>query len=515
MPAEYIPSNLERAPKKERTERVEIIPISLLRQSRYQVRDEAFESRSALKDLAESIKAMGLLELPRVRKCSDDPECYELISGHRRVRAVSEHLGWKEIKCIVCEEVDEVTAFSLGAAENIHRNNLSPYEEGIAYLLCHKLFGFSDDQLMELFNRSKAIITSRREIATAANEYLRFVTDFERDRFLQNFTLGHRDILRELQDKEAIACTVKMVARGASVRNLRRYVDFMRYTSSSKSIESRQLSRDYFSNDALRTALETVDELRKEVPRPLREKVSKLAKSLTKLNTLFEMKRSSQQVLDTHGLINGESVSRKDLLSFLYDTPIGTHLVLLYEDPSFGEVFSLLFLLQGLLKGETAVYVTQEDEEEARKSMAQHGVDINYYEKERSLLHVRKVTDPFQHSKGFNEGMREMYRKIFQGVKRPCRVVGSSIPVVDTERRRKATIKLESSVHSAFEGKPTDLGPYTVFRNFEGSIMCRYRIERTGPTPYVKWIKNIVSNHHASVFLAEHEEKPILLNLHG
>lgn len=449
-----------------KTERVQTIAVSLLRQSRYQVRDQAFEDRYALQDLASSIKAAGLLELPRVRRCTDNPDCFELISGHRRVRAVSRHLGWKEIKCIVCEDLDETNAFRLGMAENVHRNNLSAYEEGIAYLLCQKLFGLSDERLVELFNRSRITIVMRRELASAANGYLKLVPPSERNTFLRNFSLGHRDILRKLQNNEEIARVIEMVARGVSARNVQRYVDVMGYTSEPrrKAVKLQPKNQDQAAE--------------------------------SELSNCFD----------------GEKVTRSHLVHFLYNIPPRTHLLLLYEDLFYGEALSFLYLSQGLARGEEAVYATQEAADEVRKLMEEHGLDVRYYENERGTLHIREIADPSKNPGGLDDGLREMYKEIFEGVRRPCRVVGTSNQHVNNQGLRLANATLENSTHGAFEDKASNQSLCNIFNDFRGSVMCRYHLNGISRSSHMEWIRNIASSHHVSIFLPDQKQEPLLLN---
>lgn len=203
---------------------VKSIVINLLKPSRYQVRDAAFFNREDLVNLANSIKSIGLLQYPRVRRSPENTDFYEIISGHRRVRAASEILGWKEINCEICEYEDETLVFQLSLEENIQRHNLSPYEEGIAFLLSEKMFGFSQDQVAERFHQSRTSVQSKRQLAIAVNSYLKYADSAYLNAFLRHVTLGHITSLSKL-DPSNLGYAIKMISRGASPRHIERFAN--------------------------------------------------------------------------------------------------------------------------------------------------------------------------------------------------------------------------------------------------------------------------------------------------
>jgi ParB family chromosome partitioning protein len=84
---------------------------------------------TALNELISSIKSIGILQPPVVRKVADNK--YELIMGERRYRA-AKAAGLTSIPVIIRQTPDnELLRDAL--IENIHRSNLNPLEEGAAY----------------------------------------------------------------------------------------------------------------------------------------------------------------------------------------------------------------------------------------------------------------------------------------------------------------------------------------------------------------------------------------------
>lgn len=201
---------------------VKSIAIRLLKPSRYQVRDIAFFDKQAIENLAASIESVGLLESPKVRIPPEDPGYFEIISGHRRIHAVSQILGWKEIVCEIFENIDEFKAFQISLEENIERHNLSSYEEGLAFLLSENLFGLSQDQIAERFHQSRATVQSKRQLTLAAGSFLKYTESSYSKAFLRHITIGHITILNKL-DPADLKIATKMISRGATTRHLARF----------------------------------------------------------------------------------------------------------------------------------------------------------------------------------------------------------------------------------------------------------------------------------------------------
>ncbi len=103
----------------------------------------------ALKELAASIKEVGVLQPPVVRKSGADT--YELIMGERRYRA-AKAVGLKTIPVIIRQTPDnELLREAL--IENIHRSQLNPLEEGAAYAQLLSDFNCTHEELATKLGR--------------------------------------------------------------------------------------------------------------------------------------------------------------------------------------------------------------------------------------------------------------------------------------------------------------------------------------------------------------------------
>jgi ParB family chromosome partitioning protein len=110
----------------------------------------------ALHELAASIKEIGILQPPVVRKTSENT--YELIMGERRFRA-AKLAGLTSIPVIV-RETNDNELLREALVENIHRSNLNSLEEAAAYNQMLTDFGFTHDELAEKLGKSRPVITN-------------------------------------------------------------------------------------------------------------------------------------------------------------------------------------------------------------------------------------------------------------------------------------------------------------------------------------------------------------------
>ena len=110
----------------------------------------------AMAELVASIKSIGILQPPVVRKVAENK--YELIMGERRFRA-AKLAGLTSIPVIIRQTPDnELLREAL--IENIHRSELNPLEEGAAYAQLLNDFGCTHDELALKLGRSRPLISN-------------------------------------------------------------------------------------------------------------------------------------------------------------------------------------------------------------------------------------------------------------------------------------------------------------------------------------------------------------------
>lgn len=137
-----------------------MLKVEQLQPGKYQPR--SYMDDAALKTLAESIKAQGIMQPILVRQLAD--EQYEIIAGERRWRA-SQMAGLKEVPVLVREIADEA-ALAMALIENIQRENLNPLEEaqGIKRLIDE--FAMTHEKAAAAVGRSRVAVSNLLRLLT-------------------------------------------------------------------------------------------------------------------------------------------------------------------------------------------------------------------------------------------------------------------------------------------------------------------------------------------------------------
>jgi ParB family chromosome partitioning protein len=182
------------------------VPISSISPNPRQPRTVFDED--ALNELIASIKEIGILQPPVVRKVSEGR--YELIMGERRLRA-AKAAGLTTIPVIIRQPPDnELLREAL--IENIHRSQLNPLEEAAAYAGLLTDFGCTHDELATKLGRSRPLISNMLRL-------LNLPPTVQRKVAAGVISAGHARALLGLSDeKEIEKLANRIVAEGLSVR---------------------------------------------------------------------------------------------------------------------------------------------------------------------------------------------------------------------------------------------------------------------------------------------------------
>jgi ParB family chromosome partitioning protein len=161
-----------------------------------------------LNELIASIKSVGILQPPVVRKVSEGR--YELIMGERRFRA-AKAAGLTSIPVIIRQTPDnELLREAL--IENIHRSQLNPLEEGAAYAQLLSDFGCTHDELAIKLGRSRPLISNTIRLLNLPEAVQRRVA-------AGVLSAGHaRALLGLTEGADIEKLAARIVAEGLSVR---------------------------------------------------------------------------------------------------------------------------------------------------------------------------------------------------------------------------------------------------------------------------------------------------------
>ena len=163
----------------------------------------------ALQELVSSIKEIGILQPPVVRKSGAR---YELIMGERRLRA-AKIAGLKRIPVII-RQTPNNELLREALIENIHRSQLNALEEGAAYAQLLNDFNCTHEELASKLGRSRTVITNTMRL-------LNLPTSVQQKVAAGTISAGHARALLGLSDASAIEKLAnRIVAEGLSVRTI-------------------------------------------------------------------------------------------------------------------------------------------------------------------------------------------------------------------------------------------------------------------------------------------------------
>lgn len=187
---------------------VSMLPIHSIDPNREQPRRSFDED--ALKELAQSIKAVGVLQ-PIIVAPSGDR--YTIIAGERRYRA-SRLAELEEIPAIV-RDWDEQTRLEAALIENLQRDDLNPIEEAMGVRRLMDEAGLTQEKVAERLGKSRPAVANLLRLLT--------LPDMVRQLLIEGkLTAGHARALVTIDRKRQIQLANLAVQQGWSVRQLER-----------------------------------------------------------------------------------------------------------------------------------------------------------------------------------------------------------------------------------------------------------------------------------------------------
>ena len=193
-------------------DKINRIALEQIKPGPYQPRSQFNESD--LQELAQSIKAYGVIQPIIVRQISDG---YQIIAGERRYRACC-LLQLETIPAIVQDMNDEKAA-AVSLIENLQRRELSYLEEANAYSMLINQFGLTQDELARKIGRSQPSIANKMRLLKLPEPVQSLISpDIITERHARallklNSTELQMTVLREVYEKDlTVKETEEMVA---------------------------------------------------------------------------------------------------------------------------------------------------------------------------------------------------------------------------------------------------------------------------------------------------------------
>ena len=215
------------------------LPLSELVPGVYQPRTRMDEG--ALYELAESIKAQGIMQPILVRKLSegDNAGKFEIIAGERRFRAA--RLAGLETVPVLVRDVPNEAAAAMALIENIQREDLNPLEEAQGLQRLIKDFGLTHEQAAQAVGRSRSAASNLLRLLNLADPVQTMLMAGDID-------MGHARALLALERAAQITAANQIAQKKLSVREAESLVkkigaEFSLVSPKPKKEKSRDLRR--------------------------------------------------------------------------------------------------------------------------------------------------------------------------------------------------------------------------------------------------------------------------------
>mgnify|MGYP006338392149 FL=1 len=202
-------------------ESLQNLEISKLQPGKYQPRTNM--DQVALAELAESIKAQGVMQPILVRPISDDQ--YEIIAGERRWRA-AQLAGLNEVPALIRKVADE-SALAMSLIENIQRENLNPLEEAMGIQRLINEFGMTHQTAGEALGNSRSTISNLLRLLNLSAPVQELMMQGK-------IEMGHGRAILTLAPVEQIKMANLIAQKQLSVRETEKLVNQIEHPSTKK-----------------------------------------------------------------------------------------------------------------------------------------------------------------------------------------------------------------------------------------------------------------------------------------
>ena len=195
----------------------------------------------ALYELAESIKAQGIMQPILVRKLAEGENAgkYEIIAGERRFRAAK--LAGLDSVPVLVRDVPNEAAAAMALIENIQREDLNPLEEAQGLQRLIKDFGLTHEQAAQAVGRSRSAASNLLRLLNLAEAVQTMLMAGDID-------MGHARALLSLERAAQITAANQIAHKKLSVREAESLVkrigaEFSLVSPKPKKEKSRDLRR--------------------------------------------------------------------------------------------------------------------------------------------------------------------------------------------------------------------------------------------------------------------------------
>ena len=207
-PVGYVNKEIAGARPRQNTSDVLRIPVDMVEPNPFQPR-QTF-SEESLKELAASIKTLGLIQPITVRKISETQ--YQIISGERRFRACR-MAGMSMVPAFV-RDTGDVGMLEMAIVENIQREDLDPIEVALSYQRLIDECSLTQEQMSYRLGKKRTSVTNSLRL-------LKLPDKVQHDLKTGALSVGHAKVILGVDDPELQEKLCDLaVSGGLSVRQL-------------------------------------------------------------------------------------------------------------------------------------------------------------------------------------------------------------------------------------------------------------------------------------------------------
>ena len=192
-------------------ETTNVMPLSQLTPGKFQPRKNF--NQDSLKELAESIKAQGIIQPILVRMTSNNQ--YEIIAGERRWQAAK--IAKLDEVPVVVKDISDSTALAMALIENIQREDLNVIEEarGIKRLIDE--FNITHEAAAEAVGKSRAAVSNTLRLLSLC-EHAQNALE------MNKIEMGHARAILSLSPIDQAMMCQKIVNQKLTVREVEKEV---------------------------------------------------------------------------------------------------------------------------------------------------------------------------------------------------------------------------------------------------------------------------------------------------
>ena len=192
-------------------ETTNVMPLSQLTPGKFQPRKNF--NQDSLKELAESIKAQGIIQPILVRMTSNNQ--YEIIAGERRWQAAK--IAKLDEVPVVVKDIPDSTALAMALIENIQREDLNVIEEarGIKRLIDE--FNITHEAAAEAVGKSRAAVSNTLRLLSLC-EHAQYALETNK------IEMGHARAILSLSPIDQAMMCQKIVNQKLTVREVEKEV---------------------------------------------------------------------------------------------------------------------------------------------------------------------------------------------------------------------------------------------------------------------------------------------------